>query len=156
VKAHCEGSCKGTCNGNCKLDASANVMCGAMVNCKGGCSVAYKAPQCETKLNPPSCNVDAHCEASCQSHAEFKAKCTPPTVSLERDGSVSTGLQAVITTVQKNLPPLILAVQSQGKLAVDAATSVVTSGAAVVSGLGNASGKALACAEAAASASVTA
>jgi hypothetical protein len=154
--AHCNGSCKGTCTGDCKLDATAMVMCGAMVNCKGGCSVAYTAPKCEGELTPPMCNIDAKCKAGCQGHAEAKASCTPPTVSLECNTMVSGQLQALVTTLQTNLPAIISAVQTQGALAVTAAGHVKDTGSAVVSGLGSASGKALVCATAAAQASVKA
>jgi hypothetical protein len=156
VAAHCDGSCKGTCTGNCTLDANAMVMCGANVSCKGGCSGTATAPKCEGKITPPSCMASASCQASCQSHAEINAMCTPPSVSLECDGTVSTQLTAVITTLQKNLPALIQALVTQGKLAVEAAGNVVSTGQAVVSGIGSAGGKALACATVAAQGSVTA
>lgn len=153
---HCSGSCKGTCNGNCTLDANAMVSCGGSVNCKGGCSVAYTAPECEAKLTPPSCNVDANCEASCQSQAEFQATCSPPSVTLNCDASASAGVTAIVTTVQKNFPALILAAKTQGQLALDAAQATVKAGANVVANVGSLGGKAIACAQAAATASVSA
>jgi len=61
-----------------------------------------------------------------------------------------------VNTVQKNFPALILAAQTQGKLALDAAQATVTAGANVVANVGNISGKAIACAQAAATASVQA
>jgi len=152
----CEGSCMGKCSGSCKLDANAMVNCGAMVNCKGGCSVMYKSPSCEAKLNPPMCNIDAHCEAGCQSHAEVNAMCTPPTVSLECQGTTMGDIPKLIATLEKNLPAIVSAVISQGKLALDAAGAVVNATGAVVANVGNLTGKAIACATVAAQASVKA
>jgi len=154
--AHCEGSCKGTCTGNCKLDANANINCGANVNCRGGCSVSYTAPKCEGEIKPPSCQASANCQASCQGHAEINAQCTPPSASLECTGTTTGDIPKLVATVQKNLPAIVAAVQTQGPLALQAAGHVVTTGQAVVSNVGSLSGKALACATAAAKASATA
>jgi hypothetical protein len=152
----CSGSCKGTCSGSCKLDANAMVNCGANVNCTGGCSVAYTAPQCEGKLSPPSCMIDANCESSCQSQAEFSAMCTPPTVALQCTGMVTTQITALVMTLQKNLPPIFLAAKTQGQLALDAANLTATAAGHVAGNLGSLSGKALACASVAAKAAVSA
>jgi hypothetical protein len=154
--AHCDGSCTGTCTGNCKLDANAMVSCGAMVNCKGGCSVMYTAPKCEGEIKPPMCNADANCQASCQGHAEATATCTKPTVTLECDGTATADITKLIATLQTNLPAIVAAVQTQGPLAVKAVGHVFATGSAVVSSAGSIGGKALACATAAASASVKA
>jgi hypothetical protein len=143
---HCGGMCEGTCDGQCTLAASAQVNCGAEVNCRGGCSVAYKAPQCETTVTPPSCKVSKTCEASCTSTVECKAKCTPPGASLECNGTVSADVQAVIDTVKKNMPAIILLVQTQGKLVLDAANQVVTTGKVVADQVTSLGGKAIACA----------
>ncbi len=122
------------------------VNCGANVNCRGGCSVAYKAPKCETTVTPPMCKVSQTCQASCTSNVEAKAVCTPPSVSLECDGTVSADVQAVVDTVKKNLPPIILLVQTQGKLVVDAANQVVATGKVVADQVTSLGGKAIACA----------
>lgn len=156
MSGSCSGSCKGTCSGSCKLDANAMVNCGANVNCTGGCSVAYTAPQCEGKLTPPMCNIDANCEASCQSQAEFSAMCTPPTVKLDCTGMVTTQITTLVMTLEKNLPAIFAAAKAQGQLAVDAAGSVATTGKAVVANVGNLGGKAIACAGVAAQAAVSA
>lgn len=154
--AHCDGSCTGTCTGNCKLDANAMVMCGANVNCRGGCSATYKAPKCEGKITPPSCMASASCKASCQSSAEVNASCTPPAASLECSASASADVTALVATVKKNLPAILAGFQTKGKLALDAALQVKTTGAALVSNATSLSGKALACATVGASASVKA
>jgi hypothetical protein len=158
AKVHCSGSCKGSCTGNCKVDGGAMVMCGANVSCKGGCMGTATAPKCEGKLTPPSCMADANCAASCQSHAEVTAMCTKPTASLDCLGTVSgvTNLDKLVATLQKNMPLLANAFQTQGPLAVKAAGQVKDTGTAVVSSVGSLSGKAIACATTAASASAKA
>ena len=143
---HCAGSCAGTCTGQCKLAASAQVNCGAKVHCRGGCSVAYKAPECETTVTPPSCKVSQTCQASCTSNVEAKAKCTPPGASLECSGTVSADVQAVVDTVKKNMPAIILLVQTQGKLVQDAASQVIATGKVVADQVTSLGGKAIACA----------
>jgi hypothetical protein len=143
---HCAGTCEGMCTGQCTLAANAQVNCGAKVNCRGGCSVAYKAPQCETTVTPPSCKVSKTCEASCTSNVEAKAKCTPPGASLECNGTVSADVQAVVDTVKKNMPAIILLVQTQGRLVLDAANQVVTTGKVVADQVTSLGGKAIACA----------
>jgi hypothetical protein len=155
-KVHCAGTCTGKCTGSCKLAANAMVNCGAMVNCKGGCSVAYKAPKCEGELKPPSCNVDANCEASCQSHAEATASCTPPQVALDCTATATGDIPKLVATLQANLPAIVLAVESQGQLAIKASGHVVSSGTAVVANITSAGGKALACAQAAVSGAASA
>jgi hypothetical protein len=144
---HCKGQCMGTCTGQCTLAAQAQVNCGANVRCRGGCSVTYTAPACETTVTPPSCNVSQTCQASCTSHVEATGTCSPPGASLECSAMVSTDLQAVADTVKKNLPNIILLVQTQGKLVLDAANQVVMTGTAVVNDFGSLSGKAIACAK---------
>jgi hypothetical protein len=154
--AHCDGSCKGTCSGSCKLDATAMINCGAMVNCKGGCSVAYKAPKCEGKITAPMCMASASCQASCQSSAEVQAMCTPPSAKLECSASASAQVTALVTTVQKNLPAILAGFQAQGQLALDAALQVKTTGVALAGNATSLTGKAFACAGVAAEASVKA
>jgi hypothetical protein len=127
-----------------------------MVNCRGGCSVAYKAPKCEGKITPPACNASASCQASCQSSVEVQAMCTPPAATLECSASASSDVTALVNTVKTNLPAIIAGFQTQGKLALDAAAQVKTTGAAVVSNVTSLGGKALACATVGAEASVKA
>jgi hypothetical protein len=100
--------------------------------------------------------VDANCEASCQSSAEFTATCSPPTVTLQCEASASASITAIVATVQKNFPALILAAQTQGKLALDAATATAQAGVNVAGNLTSLGGKALACATAAAQATASA
>jgi hypothetical protein len=152
----CSGTCEGTCDADCTVSASAGVSCGASVNCKGGCSVAYTAPKCETTVTPPMCKVSENCQTSCQSEVEAKAVCTPPAVHLNCDASASADVKTVVTTVEKNLPAIILMVQTQGQIVADAANQVVSSGNALINDVGSLSGQALACAKTAATADATA
>lgn len=65
------------------------INCGASVDCRGGCSVTYTAPECETTVTPPVCNVSQACQSSCKSNAEVTSTCTPPGASLECNASAS-------------------------------------------------------------------
>jgi hypothetical protein len=156
VKLHCSGTCSGKCTGSCTLAAQSTIMCGASVNCRGGCSVAYTAPTCEGKLTPPMCQGDASCQGSCSGSAELTAMCTPPTVSLEVVGTASSDLMALVTTIQTNLPAIILAFKTQGPLAADGAQAVVTAAGQVGGELTSLTGKALACATVAVQATASA
>jgi hypothetical protein len=153
---HCKGMCAGMCTGECKVMASDTVMCGAQVNCRGGCEVAYTAPACETTVTPPMCTVTEQCQSSCTSNVEAKAVCTPPGASLECSGTVSSDLQLVIDTVKKNLPAIILLVQTQGPLVLDAANQVAITGKVVGNEVTSLGGKAISCAGKAVSADVNA
>jgi hypothetical protein len=146
----------GTCNGSCKLDANAMINCGAMVNCRGGCSVAYKAPKCEGSIMPGMCSASASCKASCQSSAEVQAMCTPPSANLECSASASSDVTALVATLKTNLPAILAGLQTQGKLALDAAAQVKATGVTVVQNVTSLGGKAFVCATAAADASVKA
>jgi hypothetical protein len=152
----CKGKCEGMCTGDCKLMADETASCGASVDCKGGCSVAYTAPKCETTTTPPACKVSTTCQASCTSTVESKSVCTKPSVSLECNANVSADVQAVVTTVKTNMPSIILIAQAQGNLILDAAKQVGTTANAVTNDFGTIGGKALACAISAGKADVTA
>jgi hypothetical protein len=133
----------------------ANINCGAMVKCKGGCNVAYKAPQCETELKPAMCTGDVNCQGSCKSRADLNAQCTPPSATFVFTGTSDdlTKLQAVL---QDDFPKIWLAAKTQGPLAVQATANFVETGRAVATSAATLSGKAIACAGAAASAAVSA
>jgi hypothetical protein len=153
---HCAGMCQGKCSGDCKLAADAQASCGANVNCRGGCTVAYKAPKCETTVTPPACKSSETCKASCTSNVEATSKCTPPGVSLDCGADVSADVQAVIDTVKANLPRIVLFVQSQSKIVLDAANQVVATGKIVANDVTTLGGKEIACAGAAVKADATA
>jgi len=151
----CDASCKGKCTGECTLEANSTVMCGAMVNCRGGCSVAYTAPKCETKLMPPVCMGDANCQTNCSGRAELKAQCTPATVKFMFTGT-SPDLVKLQAAIEADLPKIWLAAKTEGPLLKEAGINVFNTGSAVVSASASLGGKAIACVGAAAKATVTA
>jgi hypothetical protein len=153
---HCKGVCAGMCTGQCQVATNDTVMCGAQVRCRGGCEVAYTAPACETTVTPPACTVTEQCQSSCTSNVEAKAVCTQPGVSLECSGTISSDLQLVQATIKKNLPSIILLVQTQGQLVLDAANQVAMTGQVVGNEVTSLGGKAISCAGKAVSADVNA
>ncbi len=142
---HCAGTCEGMCSGDCTVADGAHVSCGSNVHCRGGCTVALKAPECETTVTPPVCNVSQTCQSSCKSTVEARSSCEPAGVTLECSGNVTVAVNAVIATVKKNLPPIVAIVQTKGHLALDAANEVVTTGKVVANNVTSLSGKAVAC-----------
>jgi hypothetical protein len=85
--------------------------------------------------------------------------CTPPTVTLACDASVSGQLETLSTLLQTNMPAVIEALQTQGPLVVSALEQLGTTGAAIAQNTASLTGKAIACAasatEAAGNASVS-
>jgi hypothetical protein len=120
-KGSCSATCTGTCNGSCTLEANAMVECDAQATCKGECSVEFEAPKCEAELEPPSCDIDADCEAGCKGQAQFKATCTEPEVSV-----VAMGNAELTATLEANLP-VVFEVGARAQLVAEAAGSVATS-----------------------------
>ena len=118
---YCAGRCEGTCSGSCRLAADAEINCGVDVACKGGCTVDYQAPRCETQLDPPDCQIDTDCEAACRAQASFQADCVPPTVTIY--GAETIDQEAVAALVE-NLPALINGALIQGALMVEAGIEV--------------------------------
>jgi hypothetical protein len=82
--------------------------------------------------------------------------CTPPSASLECNAGASADIMTLVGVVQTDMPAILAGFQTQGKLALDAAGQVVTTGKAVVSTVTSLGGKALACAAVGADASVKA
>jgi hypothetical protein len=152
----CAASCNGKCKGECKLDTTASVNCGAGVSCKGGCTGTETQPKCETELVPPVCTGDTSCQTSCSAQASARATCTPLTLTLVSNADVTGDLAKLKTTVEANLPTILLTTKTKGPLAVRALEKVSATGRAVVDASGSLGGKALACAGTAAEASITA
>ena len=149
----CDGTCNGTCSGTCTY--ATNTMASCDGTCKGECSVAFEAPHCEGKITPPECNLDADCESSCRAQVQAEAKCTPPTVKLEVQGTASADFMALATALETHLPKLLQNVGVRGQATIDAGNTLVSVG----QNLGDAitsSGKALVCTTAAAAAAVDA
>jgi hypothetical protein len=155
-RGKCASGCNGKCRGECKLDQMASVNCGANVSCKGGCMGTATQPKCETELVAPVCTGDPNCQSSCSAQASAKAICTPLTVTLIADVEISGDLAKLKTTIENNLPAILLTAKTKGQLAVRALQKVAATGQAVVSASTNLGGKAIACAGTAAEASIKA
>jgi hypothetical protein len=145
----CIGTCKGTCNGRCQITAEAGVVCGENVRCEGECTGQASDPICETEFSPPTCHVDVSCFESCRAHVEATAKCDPPIVKLIADVSAGGDVAKLVATIDANLPPLLLAAETQGKIVVNAATRFASSGKALLEASGSLDGHSLQCATAA-------
>lgn len=152
----CLASCGGKCKGECKLDATASLNCGTNVACKGGCSGTPTEPKCETELNPPVCTSDPNCESSCSAHASAKVICTPLTVTLACNVDLTGDLAKLKTTVEANLPNILVNAKTKGPLIVRALEKVSAAGQAVITSAGSLGGKTVACAGTAAEASLKA
>lgn len=132
ANGRCQGTCSGTCTGTCtKPAATANcdgtcqgsctikgepIKCSGSAECTGGCSVEYTAPKCTVQATPPACNASAECKGSCQASAQARAECTAPKVEIQAAGSVNAEL---ITTLETEIPKLLVAARAQGKILVD-------------------------------------
>lgn len=149
----CDGNCNGTCSGTCEMQAGAKATCDG--TCKGECSVEFQAPHCEGKLTPPSCDLDADCEASCRAQVQASATCTPPTVKIEVVGSASADFTALVGALETHLPKLIQNIGVRGEATLDAANTLVTVGQNLDDAI-TSSGKALVCTGVAASAALNA
>jgi hypothetical protein len=105
----CSGTCTGTCEGSCEYEADAFVECdaSASVRCRGGCEGSASLPRCETELTPPSCDLEAECQATCEAEASFKATCEPGRVHVVVDAGDAT---ALAETLEENLPTLLAVV----------------------------------------------
>ncbi len=145
----CKDHCSGKCSGRCKIDASAGVMCGANVACKGGCTSQFSQPQCETEVTPPKCTIDQTCFEACRASAAAHPVCSPPTVKLLADVTAGDDVAKLVATINKNLPPLIQSAEAQGTIIVDESQNLAASGKAVLEAAGNLDFKSVACATAA-------
>jgi hypothetical protein len=103
----CEGKCQGKCNAACTSTGG-----GASVKCSGKCEVEAKPLECKGGKLEGGCKVNAKCEANCNASAQAKASCEPPKVQIA--ATVNPKAQAVIDSLQKNLPLLIVAIKARG------------------------------------------
>jgi hypothetical protein len=131
------------------VDSSDGVQCGTDVFCKAGCTSSFTSPRCESEFTPPHCTIDEVCFENCRANAVAHALCSPPTVKLLADATVSADVAALVATIDKNLPPLIQVAEAQGRIAVDIVSNVTASGEAVLKESAKLDGKSIACATAA-------
>lgn len=137
--AQCSGTCEGKCSGTCKAAPGQ-----ASATCSGTCSVKATPLSCKGGTLKASCNVDANCSANCNASAQAKASCTPPSVTLVANGTVSANFDALSATLQKNLPALINVILAQGKT-FSANLEAAVSGGASITASGKLDVKSTAC-----------
>jgi len=125
------------------------------VTCTGGCTGSYTNPRCETEFNPPQCTIDETCFEHCRSSVVAQVKCDPTTVKLLADVTASGDIAKLVDTVNRNLPPLLQAAESQGRIAEDIVQDVLNSGNVVLNAAGSLDVHSAACATAAASSLTT-
>lgn len=120
-----DGSCKGTCSGKCTMRSTASLTCSgtctgkcdasckttggsASVQCSGKCTVDAEPLECKGGKLEGGCKVDAQCQANCNASVSARAECKPGKVTVSGNGD------AIIATLQKNLPPLIVVLKARG------------------------------------------
>lgn len=150
-EGRCESTCTGTCSGSCEYKELA-----CEGTCHGECTVEFQEPYCEGKFTPPECEIDADCQASCEASVTAQAECTPPSVTYRVVGSGTAELSLLAVALEKNLPILLVNTATRGEALFDTATTLVTSGEAIVSSAGDLTAKAGICASLAAEAAATA
>jgi hypothetical protein len=158
-KGKCTNECDGTCSGECTITAAAGVTCGTNVRCKGGCTGTFTDPMCESEFTPANCTDNMQCHQSCSAKTAANQICEPSTVQLFANiNAVSNkaDVQALVTTINANLPKLIDAAEVKGPIAVDAVTKLSDTGQTVINESGTLDGHSLACAKVAAQADLTA
>jgi hypothetical protein len=98
--------------------------------CKGECTVEFMAPQCEAKLEPPSCECSAaaDCQASCDGQASLKAECTPPSIEIVAEGSIDAEF---VATLEANLPA-VFEVFAQSEVVANAMVQVVSDAGGII------------------------
>lgn len=108
--AQCTGTCEGKCTGSCTAAPGQ-----ASATCSGTCSVQATPVSCKGGKLSGGCQVDANCQANCNASAKAKASCTPPSVTLVAQGTVTDSFNTLAITLQKNLPALINVIIGQGQ-----------------------------------------
>jgi hypothetical protein len=124
----CSGTCSGSCSGNCMAGASGSVQC------SGTCMGMATPISCKGGTLQGGCMVDAKCQANCNASASAKAECTPPSVTITASGTTTDSVNALITTLEKNLPNLLLVVKARGSAFGSLITTVSGSVSGAVSG----------------------
>lgn len=151
-EGQCSAECTGQCSGRCTY-TDPKVACAG--TCHGDCTVAYKAPYCEGKFQPPECDIDADCQANCEASATAQAECTPPTVSYSLSNQAGTDLTALAKALEEALPIFIVNTVDRGEGLVASADAMVTAGDKIAA-KSDLAVDAAACATAAAAAAVSA
>jgi hypothetical protein len=103
----CLGICSGRCRGSCAI-AGGGVSCEG--DCSGGCDGSATAPKCKGAIAPPTCDVDAGCQASCEASAVAKAACRAPAIVVVASGGLDDSL---VGSLELRLPSVVLAAQAR-------------------------------------------
>lgn len=107
IDGSCAGSCEGMCQGSCRADVEAS----CEGRCTGGCDVMFEEPRCEGGELVVDADVD--CRAACEADASFQVTCQEPELIITFEGDVADldSLEALIATLEANLPTLIAALR---------------------------------------------
>lgn len=121
IEGTCSGECSGTCTGSCRADVSGS----CTGSCSGSCDVEFTAPTCEGGTLEVMADVD--CSAACEADASFDVECTEPEVVVSFSGSatVSNDVEALVTTLEANLPAIV-AVAAKAAIVLDATGTFVS------------------------------
>jgi hypothetical protein len=127
-------ACKGTCSGSCTA-ACTTAPGQVSVQCSGSCKADYTPISCTGGTLSGGCMVQADCQANCNASAQAKAECTPPSLTITVTGTAKAGTEAqfnaLINTIQVNVPKLYLIVQTRGKAFTDQIGAVVNAGGTI-------------------------
>ncbi len=117
----CAGQCTGECRGSCQMEGGAAVECEGECVGEAACSGTATAPKCTGTLDPPSCELDADCQASCEASASAKAECTPPAITIEGDAAFAVQ----IGVLKKYLPEILVIAEARGDALLASAEAMV-------------------------------
>lgn len=138
-----DGTCKGTCSGTCTL-TSETASCEGLCNgqcagacspiqpngnaiCSGKCLGSSEAIACVGGALGGGCATDSDCQANCNAAAQAAALCKPASVVVSISNPFPTGVAptALVATVEKNFPALLLVIQGQGKAMATTMTDAI-------------------------------
>ena len=125
--ASCSGTLSGKCQGMCTASPGA-----AKVSCSGMCSATATPISCSGGKLEGGCMADAKCDANCDASVQAKASCDVQPFEITASGSASANIDAVIATLQINLPKLLIAVKGRAEAIASIATSFSGAGTADV------------------------
>jgi hypothetical protein len=126
----CSGSCKGSCDAKCEAMPG-----GASVKCDGTCTGDVQPLKCEGGKLEGGCMASAKCDANCDASVSAKADCTPPSISVEFQGSADVQFAGKLkAALEANLP---LIFEFKERLKAMAALTATISGNADASVVGD-------------------
>jgi hypothetical protein len=101
--------------------------------CSGMCSGMATPLSCKGGTLQGGCMVDAKCQANCNASAQASAQCTPPAVTITVTGTSSAQIDALVNTLETNLPNLLLVVKARGMAFGSLISDISANGSATVS-----------------------